>query len=123
MKPSNFKDTTHYAIDNSISLRWSKKRNKITDLYKSEKFFFLKLINKSESYLDVGCAAGGFYKIIKSIKNNPTYYGFDISSDLIKLAKKSYKLGKFYLYDGKTINFKKKVDLTFSFGTLHHVNN
>ena len=60
----SFKDKTHYGIDNRISKKWSQSRNTIKDLYKSEKHFFFRLLKNTNSYLDIGCAGGGFFKII-----------------------------------------------------------
>lgn len=122
-KLKSLKDKTHYGIDNSITRKWSQGRNTIKDLYKSEKHFFLRLLKKTNSYLDVGCAGGGFFKIISSLKKKFVYFGLDISPSLIKIAKKNYKKGFFYKYDGKNIKIFKKVDMAYSFGTLHHVNN
>ena len=120
---SLFKDKTHYGIDNVVSKKWSSSRNSIKDLYKSEKYFFLRKLKESNSFLDLGCAAGGFYKIIKRYKKSFSYFGFDVSPSLIKIAKKKYKNGNFYKYNGKKIKILKKVDMAYSFGTLHHVKN
>tara|TARA_Y100000591_G_C21726403_1_gene641583 strand:+ start:325 stop:1035 length:711 start_codon:yes stop_codon:yes gene_type:complete len=117
-------DNTPYGKDKNSVIYWRNNRNKIKDLYKSEKYFFVKLIKKSNSFLDVGCASGGFYKIIKKFKNKILYKGLDVSTNLINSAKYTYGKKKFIKYDGK--NFPKNLnnfDLTFSFGTLHHTKN
>jgi SAM-dependent methyltransferase len=119
----SFKDKTHYGIDNRISKKWSQSRNTLKDLYKSEKHFFFRLLKNTNSYLDVGCAGGGFFKIISRFKKKFIYFGLDVSPSLIKIARKNFKKGFFYNYDGKRIKIPKKVDMAYSFGTLHHVNN
>ena len=67
-KLRSFKDKTHYGIDNKITKKWSHSRNNIKDLYKSEKYFFIKLLRNVNSFLDIGCAGGGFFKIIRKFK-------------------------------------------------------
>ena len=87
------KDKSHYGIEAAVSNKWKSSRNKISDLYKSEKFFFKPLLKKSSSFLDLGCATGGFYNILKRNKNSFKYSGFDVSPEMIFNAKK-------YLYCG-----------------------
>ena len=118
------KDITHYGIQSKYSDLWNKTRSKIKDLYNSERYFFLPLLKKSSSFLDLGCATGGFYNIIRNKKNNFEYYGYDVSQNMIRAAKKKYNNGIFKVYDGNKIGHKKKsVDFCFSFGTLHHTEN
>ena len=50
------KDITHYGIQSKYSDLWNKTRSKIKDLYNSERYFFLPLLKKSSSFLDLGCA-------------------------------------------------------------------
>ena len=62
------KDNSHYGKDKDSLNFWKLNRNKLVDLYKSERKFFPSKVQKCKSFLDVGCAAGGFCKIISSIK-------------------------------------------------------
>jgi ubiquinone/menaquinone biosynthesis C-methylase UbiE len=117
-------DKSHYGIEAIVSSKWVSSRNKISDLYESEKFFFKPFIKKSSSFLDLGCATGGFYNILKKQKNSFKYSGYDVSQEMILNAKKNFNKVNFNLYNGKTIKKKKNsVDMCFSFGTLHHVSN
>ena len=68
------KDSSHYGKDKDSLSFWKLNRNKLVDLYKSERKFFPSKVQKSKSFLDVGCAAGGFCKIISSIKKKKMIY-------------------------------------------------
>ena len=85
------KDKSPYGRDQDSLNYWTFNRNKISDLYKSEKKFFLEKIRKSNSFFDYGCAAGGFCEIINSIKKkNYKYTGIDVSNNLISIARQKY---------------------------------
>ena len=116
------KDKSPYGSDQDSLNYWTFNRNKISDLYKSEKKFFLGKIRKSNSFLDYGCAAGGFCEIINSVKKkNYKYTGIDVSNNLISIARQKYPKYTFKVSNGKTFPSRiSKHDLTFSFGTLHH---
>ena len=65
-------------------------RNKLSDLYLSEKkpLSFIKK-KKVKSILDYGCAVGGFYKIFQQYFNKAIYYhGLDTEKNVIIAAKK-----------------------------------
>jgi len=110
-------------FDNNKSVNYLKNnRNKFSDLYKSEKYFFNKIKN-SRSFLDLGCGVGGLMNILKKKTKIKNYIGLDISKKMIEKAKFLNPDGNFFLYDGKKINIKKKVDTSFCFGTLHYCEN
>ena len=118
------KDSSHYGKDKDSLKFWKLNRNKLVDLYKSERKFFPNKVRKCKSFLDVGCAAGGFCKIIRSItKKKINYTGIDVSNNLVSIARKKYSRHTFKVYNGKIFPSKiKNYDLIFSFGTLHHSN-
>jgi len=100
-------------------------RDKIDDLYKSEKKL-LDLINKKDikSILDYGCATGNFYKIFQKYFGKINYLGIDQEQILIKKARKKYKAT--FIVNNK-LNQKiiknRKFDLTFCTSVLHHIKN
>ena len=85
---------------------YANNRNKVSDLYLSEKKP-LSFIDKKKikSILDYGCAVGGFYKIFQKYFNNKIYYrGLDIEKNVISEAKKKFKKEK----RAKFLNIKKR---------------
>ena len=69
---------------------FSSERKKKNDLYLGEKFFLTKLLFERCSILDIGCAQGGFYKILRSYLKSFSYTGVDSSERMILAAKKKY---------------------------------
>lgn len=115
-------DVTPYGSQKNVN-QWSKNRKFTSHLYPSEKKFFLKILNRSSSFLDLGCATGNFVKIIKTKTKIKFYFGVDTSKNMIDRAKLLYPKYNFIKYDGKIIDIRKKFDISFCFGTLQYCNN
>jgi SAM-dependent methyltransferase len=97
-------------------------RNKPEDIYESERVFFFPLIEKLQSVLDVGCAAGGTYNIIKTINPNIVYTGVDVSEGMIESAKKLFPDVDFRLTHGNNLDFPdNSFDIVMALGVLNHV--
>lgn len=97
-------------------------RNKPEDVYESERVFFFPLIKKVNSVLDVGCGAGGFYEIIRTINPKVKYTGVDTSERMIESAKRRFPGIDFRLTSGKGLDFSSNsFDMVFSLGVIHHV--
>ena len=99
---------------------FSSEREKKEDLYLGEKFFLSKILFEHCTILDIGCAQGGFYKILKSYLKSFDYTGLDNSEEMILKAKKKYPQANFYFI--KNNNFKilkKKYDIVIIYGVLH----
>lgn len=64
-------------------------RDKLSDLFPSEAFFFSNFANRGNSFLDVGCASGGFVNILSEARNGEEfkYTGVDFSSKQIEQAR------------------------------------
>jgi ubiquinone/menaquinone biosynthesis C-methylase UbiE len=96
-------------------------RDKFEDLFPSEKHFLRNLIETNKSILDVGCASGGMYEIVRSINSDIKYSGIDIAKDLISIAQKKYPDGDFQIGDGICLPYENEsFDSTVSFGTTVH---
>lgn len=99
-------------------------RDKISDLYPSEKFFLEEVLRKGKSILDVGCAAGGFSEIVKKYNKNINYMGVDISCRMITKAKKRFPDNNFFICDGQVLDFAdNSFDIVLCFGVLHMTEN
>lgn len=101
---------------------YASKRHVIDDIYDSEKFFILPIITNLDTVLDIGCAAGGFSKILKSLNPNIHYIGLDTSKEMINKAKILHPDEKFILGNGDTIDFPDNTfDLVLCTSVMHHV--
>jgi SAM-dependent methyltransferase len=104
-------------------------RNKVSDLYPSEKIPLKKIDKKRiTKIMDFGCAVGGFYKIFtKFFHNRIIYYGYDTEMNVINEAKTRYKKNKrlhFIEIDRKKKKISsKKFSLVFCTGVLNHNKN
>ena len=101
---------------------WQNNRNKLEDLYESERYLLEPIFGKVKTVLDIGCAGGGTYQICKEVNQALSYTGIDISPELIRLARKQYPNIHFEQYNGHNIPFSSELfDLVFSIGVLHHL--
>ena len=109
----------------SLSKAWSSKeivkyfrsnRSTFDSLYKGEKYLLSKYVTKSFTILDIGCAQGGMYRILKNKFKNIDYTGVDFNRKMITLAKKKYpqtkfkKIGKEIRLKNRQRNTIKKID-------------
>ena len=99
---------------------FSKERQKKNDLYLGENFFLSKLLFEKCSILDIGCAQGGFYKILKFFLKSFSYTGIDNSEKMIIKAKKKFPKANFHFVKNNDFSFlKKKYDIVIIYGVLH----
>jgi SAM-dependent methyltransferase len=67
---------------------YAEHRNRVADLYPSERRFLPWLAMSAQTVLDVGCAAGGFANIWRAFNPALRYTGVDGSTKLIDAARK-----------------------------------
>lgn len=60
------------------------------ELFYSEKYFLNRIVKKGQKILDVGCATGGLYNILKKKVGYLDYTGLEIDPLCVKAAKKMY---------------------------------
>jgi SAM-dependent methyltransferase len=95
-------------------------RQRPEDLYPSEKFFLPDVLPQVQSVLDIGCAAGGFSRIMKSFNPAIAYTGVDINPEFVAIAQRAFPDSTFIPGDG--IHFEtpdNSYDLVHSSGILH----
>jgi len=113
------KNYREWSYSNVVNF-YTKHRNKIEDLYESEKFFLPGILFPGVKVLDIGCAAGGFYNIMCNLQSKIEYVGIDISPLLIKKARDKYPEVKFLTANAISLPFKKgEFNIVFSSGVFH----
>ena len=65
-------------------------RNRLADLYPSERRFLPWLAAHAASVLDVGCGAGGFAAVWRALSPSISYTGVDISGSLVEAARRAH---------------------------------
>lgn len=108
-----------WAADDTLAY-YRTHRQTPDDLYPSERFFLPDAARESATCLDIGCAAGGFSRIMKSFNPALAYTGIDITPEFIAHAKTAFPESRFDVGDG--IHFPtppESYDLVFSSGILH----
>lgn len=84
---------------------YSKHRHEVSDLYPSEQVFLPRVLFPGAKVLDIGCASGGFFNIMRSMEPFIDYVGMDIVEQAIELARNRYPEARFLLSDGFEIPF------------------
>lgn len=77
-------------------------RNRLADLYPSERRFLPWLAAQAESVLDVGCGAGGLAAVWTGLSPSIRYSGVDISAPLIEAARRAHPEHEFVRADAGT---------------------
>jgi SAM-dependent methyltransferase len=109
-----------WATSESLEFYRAKRAN-VADLYDSEREFLPPLLPQVASVLDVGCATGGFSRIMRAFNPRLRYIGVDVIPEFIRQAQRDYPESEFHVTDG--IGFPPEVppivDLVHSSGVLH----
>ncbi len=88
-----------WAQPNAVR-HYAEHRHEPGDLYPSERVFLPRVLFPGVKVLDVGCASGGFFNIMRSLEPLIDYTGIDISEPSIELAKRKYPDARFLVADG-----------------------
>ena len=86
---------------------YAKYRHQVSDLYPSEKVFLPRALFPGARVLDVGCASGGFFNIMRTLEPAIDYTGIDIAEPSIEAARQLYPdaNARFMVTDGLEIPF------------------
>ena len=85
---------------------YSQNRHEISDLYPFEKVFLPRVLFPGAKVLDVGCASGGFYNIMRSFEPHIEYTGIDLSDKAVELATERYPEARFMVTTGFRLPFE-----------------
>jgi ubiquinone/menaquinone biosynthesis C-methylase UbiE len=85
---------------------YSQNRHEISDLYPSEKVFLPRVLFPGAKVLDVGCASGGFYNVMRSFEPHIEYTGIDLSDKAVELATERYPEAIFMVTTGFRLPFQ-----------------
>ena len=85
---------------------YSQNRHEVSDLYPSEKIFLPRVLFPGAKVLDVGCASGGFYNIMRSFEPRIDYTGIDLSEKAVELAVERYPEARFMVTEGFRLPFQ-----------------
>ena len=95
-------------------------RQTVDDLYPSERFFLPEAARTARTCLDIGCAAGGFSRIMKSLNPGLEYTGVDVVPEFVARAQEMCPESRFEVGDGVHFTTPPNTyDLVFSSGILH----
>ena len=81
-------------------------RHELSDLYPSEKVFLPRVLFPGAKVLDVGCASGGFFNIMRSFEPYIEYTGIDLSDKAVGLATERYPDARFMVTTGFRLPFQ-----------------
>ena len=80
-------------------------RQNVSELYPSERVFLPRVLFPGVKVLDVGCASGGFFNIMRTLEPTLDYTGIDIAEPPIETARQKYPEARFLVTDGLRIPF------------------
>jgi hypothetical protein len=106
--------------DEAVVRHYTTGRQAVDDLYDSERALLMPAVERCESVLDVGCAAGGFYRILQALKPGIRYTGLDTSAEMIETARRRYPEGRFAVSEGGSSYPDGAFDLVLCTGVLLH---
>ena len=85
---------------------YSQHRHEVSDLYPSEKVYLPRVLFPGAKVLDVGCASGGFFNIMRTFEPLIEYTGIDLSERAVKMARERYPEATFQVTEGFNLPFE-----------------
>ena len=108
-----------WGAEDSIAF-FSSNRQRPEDLYPSEKVFLPRVVKEAKNVLDVGCACGGFARIMSDYNPSLTYTAIDIVPTMIDEARLQNPTGHYTVAAGHSLPFGEQTfDLVHCSGVVH----
>ena len=85
---------------------YAQHRHEVSDLYPSEKVFLPRVLFPGIKVLDIGCASGGFFNIMRTYEPAIEYTGIDLSVKAVGMARERYPEAKFIVTEGFGLPFE-----------------
>ena len=99
-----------------VKKRW---RSTERELFESEKELLWRILKDGQSVLDVGCASGGLYNVLKRKFNGLRYTGIDIDADCIEAARREHAGAAFVAGELPAAGFEEdRFDVVVSLMTM-----
>ena len=95
---------SHFESERFVN-KYRSTRHRPEELFPSERRFLPRVLRPGIRVLDVGCACGGFYNILRTLEPRIDYTGVDVSDLLIEEARRCYPDGRFETVDGRRLPF------------------
>jgi SAM-dependent methyltransferase len=104
----------------SVLNYFQNQRQTTEQVYDSEYLFLKQILKEKMSVLDIGCAQGGFSKILGEHLSEFTYTGIDISQAMIEEAQRKYPEHQFLVCpEGLLPESLPQFDVVLCLGILH----
>ena len=101
---------------------YAQHRNQVDDLYPSERVFLPRVLFPNAKVLDVGCACGGFFNIMRTLQPDIRYTGIDTSSQSVPIAQRRYPEASFCVGNARSLPFPNDIfDVVHCTGVAVHV--
>jgi len=119
MGPINSSDKHPWSAP-AVLRYYEANRDKVEDIYPSERVFLVDAVQNATSVIDIGCAAGGFSSALREIKPDLVYTGVDVTPGMIDSARSKFPDDEFQVIDGRHLPFPDdSFDVAICYGVLH----
>lgn len=101
---------------------YAQHRHEVADLFPSERVFLPRLLFPGAKVLDIGCASGGFFNIMRSLQPGISYTGIDIAPQAIEIARQRYPDAHFEVASATALPFPDDTfDIVHCTGVTVHI--
>ena len=116
---SDQKNTPYEFWEQSFAEREYRDKH-VGSFFRSETHFLEQIVPDIKSVLDIGCAYGRFYDLIKSIGGECSFSGIDIVKKHVDVAQSKYPKAHFFYGNALDISLDQSFDLVNATGVFQH---